>query len=149
MKVLLVCSSGGHFAAMLRLQPFWQAHERSWVTFRSAATAGVLAGERVYWAFSPTNRNLINLVRNLVLAVTVLITEKPDLVLTTGAGVAVPFLLLDRLRRCRVAFVESITRTESLSMPARLVLPFSEVYVQWPELQKQYPKTIYTGAPFL
>lgn len=145
MKLLLVCSSGGHLTGMMHLKRFWQEHERTWVTFRSPSTEGVLAQENTRWAYSPTNRHLLNLVRNFFLAVAIVLKEKPDLVISTGAGVGVPFLFLARLVGCRVAFVESITRADSLSLSARLVLPIADVYVQWPQLQKQYPKTIYAG----
>jgi UDP-N-acetylglucosamine:LPS N-acetylglucosamine transferase len=131
---------------MMRLKKFWERKERAWVTFRNPSTEGSLAGEKVWWAFSPTNRNLVNLVRNFFLAIYVLLKEKPELVMTTGAGVAVPFLVLAHLLGARTVFVESITRVNSLSLSARLVAPFAEVYVQWPELQKHYPKTIYAGA---
>jgi beta-1,4-N-acetylglucosaminyltransferase len=146
MKTLLVCSSGGHFAGMMRLKKFWERSERTWVTFRSPSTEDNLEGEKVWWAYSPTNRNLVNLVRNFFLALYVLIREKPDLVVTTGAGVAVPFLFLAHVLGAQTVFVESITRVQSLSLSARLVSSFAEIYVQWPELQRNYPKTIYTGA---
>ncbi|MEO1560085.1 MAG: UDP-N-acetylglucosamine--LPS N-acetylglucosamine transferase, partial [Cyanobacteria bacterium J06632_19] len=32
MKLLLVCTSGGHFSTMRRLESFWSNHERVWVT---------------------------------------------------------------------------------------------------------------------
>jgi UDP-N-acetylglucosamine:LPS N-acetylglucosamine transferase len=149
MKLLLVCSSGGHFAGMVRMERFWSRHSRAWVTFDSPSTRGRLAGERVWWAFSPTNRNLFNLVRNFCLAIAVLLREQPEVILSTGAGVAVPFLVLGRLFGCRVAFVESLTRTTTLSLSARLVLPIGDVYVQWPQLQQRYPKTIYAGVTSL
>jgi beta-1,4-N-acetylglucosaminyltransferase len=146
MKVLLVCSSGGHFSGMMHLRSFWEKTERVWVTFRSPSTEGMLQQERVWWAFSPTNRHVGNLIRNFSLAVWVLLQEKPDVVLSTGAGVAVPFLVLARLLGSQTIFIESITRVTSLSVSARLVLPFSEVYVQWPQLQALYPQTHYAGV---
>lgn len=149
MKLLLVCSSGGHFTGMMRLQRFWSRHPHVWVTFDSPSTRGALTEERVWWAFSPTNRNLFNLVRNLILSIFVFLRERPDLVISTGAGVAVPFLFLGWLFGSRVAFVESLTRTRTLSLSARLVQPFGDVYVQWPELQERYPKTIYAGVTSL
>ncbi len=141
MKVLLVCSSGGHFKAIQQLQPFWSEHERHWVTFKTATTQAALANEAVDWAYSPTNRNLPNLMRNLFLAFRVLNRDRPDLVLTTGAGVAVPFLILGKLRGSQTVFIESVTRVTSLSLSARLVLPFLNlIYVHWPQLQAKYPQ---------
>ena len=33
MKILFVCSSGGHLAQLYRLRPWWEGQERAWVTF--------------------------------------------------------------------------------------------------------------------
>ncbi len=141
MRLLLVCSSGGHFKGLLQLQPFWSQHQRSWVTFDTATTRAALEGEPVIWAHSPTNRNLPNLIRNALLSWKVLQRPRPDVVLSTGAGVAVPFLILGKLLGCRTVFVESITRIETLSLSARLALPFLDVlYVHWPQLQIRYPR---------
>lgn len=147
MKLLLVCSSGGHFKGLFQLEPFWSRHSRRWVTFDTPTTRSALAGEQVHWAYSPTNRNLPNLLRNTLLSWTVLRRHRPDLIVSTGAGVAVPFLILGKLLGHRTAFVESITRIETLSLSARLVLPFLDVlYVHWPQLQARYPRAELIGA---
>ncbi|MBD2355789.1 UDP-N-acetylglucosamine--LPS N-acetylglucosamine transferase [Tolypothrix sp. FACHB-123] len=141
MKVLLVCSSGGHFKGIEQLRPYWEQHERVWVTFKTATTQAALAQETVYWAFSPTNRNLPNLFKNLLLAFQVISQTQPDLIISTGAGVAVPFLILGKLFGSKTAFIESVTRIQTLSLSAKLVLPFlSVLYVQWPQLQARYPQ---------
>jgi UDP-N-acetylglucosamine:LPS N-acetylglucosamine transferase len=141
MKILLVCSTGGHFRALQQLESFWENYEHCWVTFRTKPTETALRGETVYWAFGPTNRNIPNLVRNLWFAWKVISQERPDLVISTGAGVAVPFVILSKLLGSQTAFVESITRAEELSLSARLVLPFLDVlYVHWPQLKVRYPK---------
>ncbi|MGL5034637.1 MAG: PssD/Cps14F family polysaccharide biosynthesis glycosyltransferase [Microcystaceae cyanobacterium] len=141
MKILLVCSSGGHFKALEQLNEFWSSHERSWITFETATTSKVLQGEKVHWAFSPTNRNLPNLLRNLGLAWQIVRREKPEVILTTGAGVAVPFILVGKLVGSQTVFIESITRIQQLSLSARLVLPFLDIiYVQWPQLKARYPQ---------
>jgi beta-1,4-N-acetylglucosaminyltransferase len=141
MKVLLVCSTGGHFSTCQQLRSFWQNYDHVWVTFRTPATEASLKDEQVYWAWSPTNRNLPNLIRNLLLSWKVLHREKPDVVISTGAGVSVPFLLLARLLGSQTIFVESITRVTDLSLSAKLALPFLHViYVHWEQLQSRYSK---------
>jgi beta-1,4-N-acetylglucosaminyltransferase len=68
-------------------------------------------------------------------------------ILSTGAGVAVPFLILGKLLGRRTVFVESITRIETLSLSARLALPFIDLlYVHWPQLQARYPRAELIGA---
>jgi UDP-N-acetylglucosamine:LPS N-acetylglucosamine transferase len=147
MRLLLVCSSGGHFKGLFQLQAFWSRHHHSWVTFDTATTRATLEGEAVTWAHSPTNRNLPNLIRNALLSWRLLRRQKPDVILSTGAGVAVPFLILGKLLGCRTVFVESITRIETLSLTARLVQPFLDVlYVHWPQLQVRYPRAVLISA---
>lgn len=147
MKIMLVCSAGGHFHTMQGLHPFWDTHERVWVTFLTATTKAALEGEKVYWAWSPTNRNLRNLVRNFFLAWKVLFQERPHLVISTGAGVTVPFLILAKILGSQTVFVESITRVRQLSLSARLVLPFLDtLYVHWPQLQVRYPRAEFIGS---
>ena len=143
MKILLVISSGGHFQAIRKLEAFWGKHECCWVTFKTTSSEKVLeqSGTKVYWAHSPTNRNIPNLIRNLGLAWQVINKESPDLVLSTGAGVAVPFILLAKVKGIKTAFIESFTRVKELSLSARLVLPFIDaLYVQWEQLKIKYPQ---------
>lgn len=141
MKILLVCSSGGHFKGLDQLKAFWSHHDRCWVTFKTPTTVDTLQGENIYWAFSPTNRNIPNLIRNLFLAVQVIRKERPEVTITTGAGVAVPFIIVSKLLGSQTVFIESITRIQQLSLSARLVLPFLDVlYVQWPQLKARYPQ---------
>ncbi len=143
MKILLVSSGGGHFQALQSLEAFWSKHECSWVTFKTSSSENILEkkGKKVYWAHSPTNRNLPNLIRNFALALQVINKESPDLVLSTGAGVAVPFIICAKFKGVKTAFIESFTRVKELSLSARIVLPFIDgLYVQWEQLKVKYPQ---------
>ncbi|MEL6438449.1 MAG: PssD/Cps14F family polysaccharide biosynthesis glycosyltransferase [Cyanobacteria bacterium J06621_8] len=141
MKILLISSTGGHFNAIQKLHSFWGKHECCWVTFKTKSTELILDGEKAYWAYSPTNRNLLNLVRNFFLACQVIYQERPQLVLSTGAGVAVPFIILAKLVGIKTVFIESFTRVEELSLSAWMILPFLDViYVQWEQLVAKYPQ---------
>lgn len=142
----LVCSAGGHFMQLQTLPGIWRDRPRFWVTPRAADTEALLRGERVYWAFGPTNRSLVNFLRNLRLAWTVLRRERPDVVLSTGAGVGVPFLWAARLCGARTVFIEDLTRVTTLSLSGRLVYRAADVFlVQWPELAARYPRAQYRG----
>ncbi|WP_235737800.1 hypothetical protein [Nocardioides alcanivorans] len=85
---------GGHLAQLLCLRPWWGEHERHWVTFETEDAVTKLADEEVTWAHHPTTRNLPNLARNTGLARKLLKAYRPDVVVSTGAGVAVPFFWL-------------------------------------------------------
>jgi beta-1,4-N-acetylglucosaminyltransferase len=133
--LLIVCSSGGHLLQMLEMHEAWKPFERLWVTFDKSDARSLLREERVVHAFGPTNRNVGNLLRNLRLAGRLLRAERPSAILTTGAGVAVPFAWIGRLLGVPTIYVESVTRIEELSLSARMIAPVAtHVYAQWPEL---------------
>ena len=79
MKICLVGSSGGHLTHLYMLKPFWKDKERFWVTFDKEDARSILEGEKVYSCYYPTNRNIKNLIRNLIVAWKVLRKEKGDL----------------------------------------------------------------------
>ena len=91
MKVCLVGSSGGHLTHLYMLKPFWKDKERFWVTFDKEDAKGQLKGETVYHCHYPTNRNIKNFIKNTIVAIKVLMKENPDLLISSGAAVAVPF----------------------------------------------------------
>jgi UDP-N-acetylglucosamine:LPS N-acetylglucosamine transferase len=145
--VLLVCSSGGHLLQLVALRDAWQGFERAWVTLPTDDARSLLAGERVFHAHGPTTRNVPNLLRNLVLALRVVGSTRPRVVLTTGAAIAVPFAVAARLRGARFVYVESITRTERPSLTCRLVAPLADrVYAQWPDLVPHVRGARYAGG---
>ncbi|GAA2755821.1 PssD/Cps14F family polysaccharide biosynthesis glycosyltransferase [Actinopolymorpha rutila] len=141
-RLLLVGSSGGHLAQLLALKPWWEGRERTWVTFATQDAKARLRDEQVAWAYFPTTRNLTNLLRNLLLAVRVIIRERPDLVVSTGAGVAFPFFLVARLLRIRTVYLEVYDRLDSRTLTGRLCRPLSSLFcVQWEE-----QATLYKGS---
>jgi beta-1,4-N-acetylglucosaminyltransferase len=147
MRVLLVCSSGGHLIQLHNLRPWWERHDRMWVTFRKLDSRSLLAGERVAWAHHPTTRNLPNLVRNLLLAWRLLRSFRPDVVVSSGAGVAFPFFLVARLLGQKTVYVEVYDRIDSATMTGRLCYPFSNLFLlQWEEQRRNYPKGVVIGS---
>jgi beta-1,4-N-acetylglucosaminyltransferase len=133
---------------MLELRPAWDAFSRVWVTFDKSDARSLLRDERVVYAHGPTNRHLGNMLRNLALARRVLKLTRPSALVTTGAGVAVPFAWLARMRRIPVVYIESFTRIDELSLSGRMIRPIAErLYVQWPEAPAktggQYAGTVF------
>jgi UDP-N-acetylglucosamine:LPS N-acetylglucosamine transferase len=142
----MVCSSGGHLAQLLALRPWWQHHERTWVTFDTLDATSRLADEDVVWAHHPTTRNAKNLVRNSVLAARTLRRVRPDVVVSTGAAVAVPFFWMSQAMGIRTVYLEVFDRIDSRTLTGRLCRPASDLFlVQWPEQQRLYPHSQLVG----
>jgi UDP-N-acetylglucosamine:LPS N-acetylglucosamine transferase len=144
--VLLVGSSGGHLAQLLALRSWWGDRERAWVTFPTPDARSQLDGERVAWAHHPTTRNIPNLIRNTGLAFRLLLRHKPSVVLSTGAGVAVPFFVLGWLRGIPTVYLEVYDRIDSPTLTGRLCRPFARLFlVQWEEQRSFYPGAVVVG----
>jgi UDP-N-acetylglucosamine:LPS N-acetylglucosamine transferase len=147
--VLLVSSSGGHLLQIRQLADLWRPERRAWVTFRTTDAVSLLDGENVTWAYYPTNRNLPNLIRNLWLALQIVRRRDVQAVVSTGAGVAVPFIVVARLRGVKIVYIESMARISSPSLTGRLVYPFADTFiVQWPELKRFYKRAVWYGSVF-
>jgi len=146
MRALLVGSSGGHLAQLHQLKGWWEGHDRLWVTFLKPDALSLLSEEKTAWAHSPTTRNIPNLLRNLKLSWKVLRSYRPDVVVSTGAGVALPFFVLAKAFRVKTVYLEVYDRIDSKPLTSRLCYPFTDLFlVQWEEQQRMYPKSHVVG----
>jgi UDP-N-acetylglucosamine:LPS N-acetylglucosamine transferase len=145
-QLLLVGSSGGHLAQLVALEPWYRDRSRCWVTFDTPDARSLLSTEDVVWAYHPTTRSIKNLVRNSVVAIRVLWRRRIEVVVTTGAGVAVPFIALARLCGIPTVYIEVYDRIDTATLTARLCRPFiSAMLVQWEEQREIYPDATVVG----
>lgn len=146
-RALLVGSSGGHLTQLYALKPWWSERERAWVCFDTPDAVHTLKDEpTVWWAHYPTTRNLKNLLRNTWLAWKVMREFRPTVVLSTGAGVALPFFVFGRLTGVRTVYIEVYDRIETPTLTGRLCRPFTDLMlVQWPEQAALYDDAIVVG----
>lgn len=148
-KVCLVGSSGGHLTHLYMLKDFWKDKKRFWVAFDKKDAQSILKEEKKYYCYYPTNRNIINLIKNTFLAIKVLKKEKPDLIISSGAAVAVPFFYIGKLMGAKTVYIEVFDRIDKSTLTGKLVYPVTDKFiVQWEEMKKVYPKSINLGSIF-
>ena len=128
-RVMMVGSAGGHLAQLMQLEPWYRRFAVRWITFDMPDAVGHLRGADVVWAHHPTTRNVRNLLRNSLLALRQVRSFRPDLVVSSGAGVAVPFFWIGKLFGARTVYVEVIDRIETRTVTARLVSPVTDLLV--------------------
>ena len=132
---------------MMGLKKFWSAYPREWVTYARVDTEQLRDQEVVYWVEKQEARALWSAFINFLKALFILRQSRPDLVISTGASLAVPFLLASKLFGIKTAFIESISRASDLSLSGKLVYSLvDEFYVQWPECTERYRKAQYKGV---
>lgn len=138
--VLFVCAPGGHLTVARYL-----ALDIVGVTFVVTSSSGEIHPESRYFV-REANRDFAVL-GQIFDAVKVLFKTKPRIVVSTGAGVAVPFLILGKIFcGSKTIFVESASRVSTLSLAGKLVYPFvDKFYVRSDILSKAYKRAIYYG----
>ncbi|GBD40917.1 UDP-N-acetylglucosamine--N-acetylmuramyl-(pentapeptide) pyrophosphoryl-undecaprenol N-acetylglucosamine transferase [bacterium HR39] len=140
-------SAGGHKAELDRLTADMVFTDRFDVTYRSGRPPDPRA-RRTWYLVHPRRRPLRTLV-NVLQALWVVLRERPELVISTGADVAVATVVWARLFGARVVFVECAGRVGP-SLSGRLVYPFADLFVvQWPEQKLCYPRAVLARGALL
>jgi UDP-N-acetylglucosamine:LPS N-acetylglucosamine transferase len=142
----LVSSSGGVLLDLLGLRPWWSRHDVSWVAVPAPDTREVLAGDRVTWAAELTPRQPLAVLRAVAAARRHLRSERIDLVVSSGTGVAVPYFLAARSLGVSAWWVETLNVLAGGGIAARICARASElVLVQHVSLLRHHPRALYVG----
>lgn len=145
LRVCLISSHGGHLRELLQATQGIPG-DAYFVTCRTKHTVAVLAGRRRYFVVDP-HVSWAKYALNGLQSLWHVARERPDVVVTTGAGIAIPTVLLCRLLlRSRLVFVESAANVVTPSRTGRFLYRFADLFVvQWPGLLEHYPGAVYGG----
>jgi len=145
-KIGLITSPGGHLFKLHQLKPWWQQYQRFWITSPITKKLKILNQEKIYYGYFPVSRNIINFIKNLILAVKILKKEKPHILFSTGAGIAPPFFIIAKLMGIKLIFMETFIFSPETTLSGRLVYSFTNHFlVQNKELLKTYKKAKFWG----
>ena len=118
-------------------------------SFDKEDARSLLEGEKMYPCYYPTNRSLKALIKNTKIAWNVLHKEKPDLIISCGAAVAVPFFYIGKMMGAKLVYIEVFDRIDKPTMTGKMVYPIVDKFVvQWEEQKKVYPKAVNLGSIF-
>jgi beta-1,4-N-acetylglucosaminyltransferase len=147
LKIALVCSHGGHLAETEALWPAFAEHECFLVSYRCERTEKFDLVTRKYLLHN-IGASPWRMANAFIKAILILWQEQPDVVLSTGSEIAIPFLWIGGLLGIRTVYVESWCRIHTRSGTGPLVYPVADLFlVQWPALLEKYgPKARYEGG---
>jgi UDP-N-acetylglucosamine:LPS N-acetylglucosamine transferase len=145
LKICIVSSCGGHLTEVRCLKNVYEDYEHFYVLNDAVILPSDMQGRTYFIAHSERDWKFF---LNLWEAFHVLRKEKPDVILSTGAGPVVPFAIVGRLLfGVRVVFVETFTRVEFPSLTGKIMYWLAnDFFYQRKQLGKYFPRGKYGGG---
>jgi UDP-N-acetylglucosamine:LPS N-acetylglucosamine transferase len=134
-RVLLVASGGGHWVQLLRLRAAWEGEDVAYVTVQPSYQSQV-GDARFYCVPDATRWSRWALLRMVLEVARVVIKERPDVVITSGAAPGLVALRVGKWIGARTVWLDSIANVEAVSLSGRRVAGYADLQLtQWQHLQ--------------
>lgn len=133
-KILAISSGGGHWVQLLRMRPAFEGAEVVYATVREGYRKDVgIAGFRL---IADGNRwNKVKLAHSAISVFLLVLRERPDVVISTGAAPGYFGVRFGKWLGARVIWVDSVANAEQLSMSGQKAGRFVDLWLtQWPHL---------------
>lgn len=151
LKLCLAASGGGHVRQLLDLEPAWRDQNYFFVTEDTALGRSLAEKHPVRFVdhyalgqarLGRTGDMVKAAARNLAQSARIVWQERPDVVITTGAGAVYWTAMSARARGAKVVLIDSFARFDAPSKFARGLKPFAtETIVQSSALKDYWPET--------
>lgn len=134
MRICLAASGGGHVRQLLDLEPVWSRHDAFFVTEPTALGESLAKTQRVRFVDhvalgqARLGRPFAMVAaawHNLWQSFRIVRAERPDVVITTGAGAVFFILLWARLHGAKIIAIESFARFDRPSLFMRIAAPLA------------------------
>lgn len=136
-KVLAVASGGGHWVQLRRLLPAFEGTKQVYATVHADYVADVPNEAGFHVVRDATRWDRWGL---LVLAWQIawlLLRERPDVVVSTGAAPGFLALRFGKWLGARTVWIDSIANVETMSLSGQRIGPHADLWLtQWPHLAK-------------
>jgi UDP-N-acetylglucosamine:LPS N-acetylglucosamine transferase len=134
MKVLAIASKGGHWVEMLRLTKAFNKIEIVYVS-TNRDLANTVSDNKFYVMPDSSRWNKLMVLKSFMTIFKIIIAEKPDFIISTGAAPGLMGLLAGKVLGAKTIWIDSIANVEKLSLSGRLAIPLADkIYTQWPSL---------------
>lgn len=150
-KICFICSSGGHFSELNKLEDIAKKYNSFLVIERTENFESDFC-KKIYFTREINRREKLFIFQFLFLFLKelwIFIKERPNFIITTGALCSYPMAKIAKFFKKKIIYIESYARVYDLSETGKRMYKFADLFlVQWPELLKKYPKAKYYGDLF-
>jgi len=148
-KVCIACSAGGHFSEALKATGNIK-YDKYYVTYFEKRLQEFTKNNKTYFITHPRHCTFIFrsflFLKNCIESTLILLREKPDLIISTGADVAVATCIIGKLLGKKLIYIEGGGNVTTKSISGRIIYPFADLFiVQWERALDNFPKAKYGG----
>jgi len=144
-RILAVASGGGHWKQLLRLVPLFDEADTCYVTVDPGQRTAV-PNARFRTVTDASRWTKLRLLRVAWQALAIVVRERPDVVVTTGAAPGLLAIAWGKLLGARTIWIDSMANVARVSLSGRLARPFADLRLtQWPHLAAE-PHLRYFGS---
>jgi UDP-N-acetylglucosamine:LPS N-acetylglucosamine transferase len=144
-KILAVASIGGHWVQLLRISRSLENKYDVVYLSTHPKCSKMVEGNKYYLIQDFSRWDAWKLIPSLFRNLYIILKERPDAIITTGAAPGLICLFAGKLLFKKTIWIDSIANVQNLSASGRIASKFaSKVYTQWKDLSND--KIIFAGS---
>jgi beta-1,4-N-acetylglucosaminyltransferase len=140
-NIIGISSGGGHLSELVKSIPSSHEDKVVYVTFKNGHTKDTLKDKTHFFVIDPhisKMKFLINFIQSFFLYVKL----RPKVIISTGAGIAIPLIIIGKFFKTKIVFVESGARIYKPSKTASFLYKYSDLFIiQYETLSPIFPKS--------
>lgn len=147
-KICLTCSAGGHLHQLQLATKGLIDVDYYWVMYPIQHARKFLENKKHYFIINLEFEKKTTYIINSVQSFFHLLLERPDVIISTGAGVSIPTLYLGKkLFKAKIIFICSAANVTEPSRTPNWAYKYSDLFlVQWDDLKGIFPNSINIGV---
>lgn len=143
-KIIGISSGGGHLTE-LRKCVLGLDEVITYITFDNGHTRKSLEKEKAYYIIDP-HTNYLYYIFNGFQSLIIYFRIRPFAIISTGAGIAIPILLIGKFFGSKIIYIETGARVTSKSRSGKFMYNYADLFiVQHEPLLEKYPRAILGG----
>ena len=127
-RICLVASAGGHLSQLLRLKDSWNGFDCICITTSDTVREKLQEYGKVYVVGECNREHPMRVITVLFQCVRVILRERPDVVLSTGAAAGCIVCFLGKLIGAKVVWIDSVTNVKRISLSGRMVRYVADLF---------------------
>lgn len=147
-KLCFAASSGGHYEQLMMLEPLFKKYDSFIVTEKT--DYNIKTPVRMYYMLQVNRKEkkfVVEMIRNVFRAVSILRKEKPDVIISTGVLAMVPLCILGKILGKKLIYIESFAKVSTPNLSGKILYKYADrFYVQWEQMLEVYPGAVYIGG---